>query len=219
MHRLFLPLAAIAAVTAQYTFPSLLLDNPELSTLRYLVSQYPSIAQAVADPAYGKRTFLAPSNTAFKNYADKSNSTEGPAVTDAEAMLSYHILNGSFTGADLNSPGGVAAKTFLQSPQYNNLGPGGGGGGNVVYAGRYGSSGTSETPEKLKVYSGVGETAVVSRTDLSFENGYVHIIDELVSPPSGGEVLTGDGYAVFLPSHKIVLRPWKSSIYTASSQH
>jgi len=94
-----------------------------------------------------------------------------------EAILSYHVMNGSFSASNLTSPGGVAAATFLQDSQYTNLG-GNGGVGNMVYASQYGNSGESTAAGKLEVFGGVGNSTPIVRTDIRYGNGYVHIVDE-----------------------------------------
>ncbi|PWW80125.1 Fasciclin-domain-containing protein [Tuber magnatum] len=90
-------------------------------------------------------------------------------------------MNGSFPASNLTSPGGVAATTFLQDSQYTNLGAGGG--GNVVYASQYGSSGEAGAAGKLEVFGGVGNSAPIVKTDIRYGNGYVHVVDDLLSLP------------------------------------
>jgi len=55
---------------------------------------------------------------------------------------------------------------------------------NVVYASAFGSTGTEGEASPLKIYSGVGPEANVTRTDLEIEGGgLLHIIDRVLNFP------------------------------------
>lgn len=177
MRLLLLLFTVVSAVYAQGKFSDIL-ENPNLSSLKVIIQQYPSFAESINNGSFGKNTFLAPSNDAINKFKAKSNSTV-PTQNDIEFLLTYHLLNGSFSSTQLNSTGGVAAKSFLTAPQYNNLNSSG---GNVVFASRYGSSGANTTPSALEIYSGAGESATVNTTDLTYDYGYVHIVNELGLP-------------------------------------
>jgi len=166
-------------IQAQGTISDALATDGKLSTLRSILNNNPALTQLLDDKSYGQRTFLAPSNTALANYTANFTSS-GNTQTLMEAILSYHIMNGSFPASNLTSPGGVAAATFLQNSQYTNLGNGSS--GNVVYASQYGSSGESSSG-KLEVFGGVGNSAPIVTTDIKYGNGYVHIVDDLLPLP------------------------------------
>ncbi|PUU83858.1 FAS1 domain-containing protein [Tuber borchii] len=173
-------LASVVGIQAQGTISNALAMDGKLSTLLSILNNNPALTQLLDDKSYGQRTFLAPSNTALANYTANLTSS-GNTQTLMEAILSYHIMNGSFPASNLTSPGGVAAATFLQNSQYTNLGNGSS--GNVVYASQYGSSGESNTPGKLEVFGGVGNSAPIVTTDIRYGNGYVHIVDDLLPLP------------------------------------
>jgi len=166
-------LASAVGIQAQGTISDALATDGKLSTLRSILNNNPALTQLLDDKSYGQRTFLAPSNIALAKYT--ANITN-PSQTLMETLLSYHIMNGSFPASNLTSPGGVAAATFLQDSQYTNLGSNNS--RNVVYASQYGSSGESNTPGKLEVFGGVGNSAPIVTTDIKYGNGYVHIVDE-----------------------------------------
>jgi len=172
-------LASVVGIQAQGTISDALATDGKLSTLRSILNNNPALTQLLDDKSYGQRTFLAPSNTALANYTANFTSS-GNTQTLMEAILSYHIMNGSFPASNLTSPGGVAAATFLQNSQYTNLGNGSS--GNVVYASQYGSSGESSSG-KLEVFGGVGNSAPIVTTDIKYGNGYVHIVDNLLPLP------------------------------------
>jgi len=181
MKSYFLPLflfflASAVGIQAQNVADALGTDG-KLSTLRSILTNNPALTQLLDDKSYGQRTFLAPSNTAFAKFTtNTTNGGSAPSQSQMEAMLSYHIMNGSFPASNLTSSGGVAAATFLQDSQYTNLGNGSG--GNMVYASQYGSSGEANAPGKLEVFGGVGNSAPIVTTDIRYGNGYVHIVDE-----------------------------------------
>ncbi|CUS08276.1 unnamed protein product [Tuber aestivum] len=181
---LYLLLACAVGIQAQDKIADAVATDGKLSTLRSILTSNPALAQLLDDKSYGQRTFLAPSDAAFAKYAAETNTTirgGNFSRTQLEAILSYHVMNGSFPASNLTSRGGVAAATFLQDSQYTNLG--GGGGGNVVYASRYGSSGEASAAGKLEVFGGVGNSAPIVTTDIKYGNGYVHVVDNLLSLP------------------------------------
>ena len=167
-------LASAVGIQAQGIADVLATDG-NLSMLRSILAGNPALTQLLDDPTSGQRTFLAPSDAAFAKFS--ANITNGGPQVQMEAILSYHVMNGSFSASNLTSPGGVAAATFLQDSQYTNLG-GNGGVGNMVYASQYGNSGESTAAGKLEVFGGVGNSTPIVRTDIRYGNGYVHIVDE-----------------------------------------
>lgn len=170
-------LASAVGIQAQGTISDAIATDGKLSTLRSILNNNPALTQLLDDKSYGQRTFLAPSNTALARYtANNTSGGNNASQTLMETLLSYHIMNGSFPASNLTSPGGVAAATFLQDSQYTNLGSNSS--RNVVYASQYGSSGESNTPGKLEVFGGVGNSAPIVTTDIQYGNGYVHIVDE-----------------------------------------
>ncbi|KAG0642617.1 FAS1 domain-containing protein [Tuber brumale] len=174
-------LASAVGIRAQDSIADAIAGDGKLSTLRLVLTSNPALTQLLDDKSYGQRTFLAPSDAAFAKRLAGTNNTSNTSQTQMEAMLSYHIMNGSFPASALTSPGGVAAATFLQDSQYTNLGRGAV--GNMVFASQYGDSGEASSAGKLEVFGGVGNSAPIVGTDIKFGNGLVHVVDDLLSLP------------------------------------
>ena len=118
---LALVLALVTTSLAQENFTSVLSGNPNLSNLTQYLGFYPQIVSTLASST--NITFLAPSNEAFtKLLAGPS----GQALNDAslvEALLSYHILNGTYKSTDFDTKP-TFVSTFLIDSNYTYV-PGG----------------------------------------------------------------------------------------------
>jgi hypothetical protein len=119
-------------------------------------------------------TFLAPSNDALNNFI----ATQGglPSITEDTILdlINYHLLPSTRTAASLSVSGGSIAETRLLDADYANLA----GSANVIFASAYGSTGQEVAASGLKIYSGVGGSANVTSSDLAFQGGLVHVIDQ-----------------------------------------
>ncbi|KAL8296670.1 hypothetical protein RB597_005987 [Gaeumannomyces tritici] len=169
-----LPLVAAQAAWAQTLTEVLVSKNDTLSTLISLVQGQPDLLGALTGAS--NITVLAPSNEAFnKLLAD-------PAVAAAvqstpslvPALLSYHVLNGTFYASAL---AGLAAPAFVPTYLAGNAEYSTVSGGQVV-AVKGDNNGGGVT-----VLSGGGASARVTGADLNFTGGTVHIIDSVLSIP------------------------------------
>lgn len=132
-HLSLLGLAGYAAAQASNaTLNSTLTSTPELSNLTSFLNLNPALIQALSSAQ--NITILAPSDEAF---AQLINSSAGEALTtDAglvSALLQYHILNGSYTAAQITNLS-VFVPTLLNNETYSNVT-----GGQVVEAVKIGN--------------------------------------------------------------------------------
>lgn len=110
---------------------STLSSNPNLSNLTSILSANPALLQALGSAQ--NITILAPSNEAF---AQLTNSSGAEALTNADvvaALLQYHVLNGSYTAAQITNSS-VFVPTLLTNATYSNVT-----GGQVVQAVKVGN--------------------------------------------------------------------------------
>lgn len=173
MHaRFLLPFVAAQAAWAQSLTDVLVSQNHTLSTLIGLIQQQPELLRTLSGAS--NFTVLAPSNEAFdKLLAD-------PAVAAAvqstpsliPALLSYHVLNGTFYSSALTA---LTAPAFI--PTYL--------AGNAPYSTISGGQVVEVKGENggVTVLSGSGTSSKVTGTDFNFTGGTVHIIDTALSIP------------------------------------
>ena len=110
---------------------STLSSNSDLSNLTSILSANPALLQALGGAQ--NITILAPSNEAF---AQLTNSSGAEALTNADvvaALLQYHVLNGSYTAAQITNSS-VFVPTLLTNATYSNVT-----GGQVVQAVKVGN--------------------------------------------------------------------------------
>jgi len=171
----FLPLFAVAftAVNCQSAAPnltSILSSTPELSSLNDLVLAKPALVDILMKwPT--NLTIVAPSNGAFDELK-KMNTTArdsvpvvGNSIDTVEAILSYHILDGTYLSSVFVQGKTAAADTLLVNNSFANLAnkaP------QVVLGRNHGT---------VTLYSGLGMAAKVERADIPFNKGVIHIID------------------------------------------
>ena len=127
-------LSLASSAVAQNTTGSLnstLSSNSDLSNLTSILSANPALLQALGGAQ--NITILAPSNEAF---AQLTNSSGAEALTNADvvaALLQYHVLNGSYTAAQITNSS-VFVPTLLTNATYSNVT-----GGQVVQAVKVGN--------------------------------------------------------------------------------
>ncbi|KAL8409518.1 hypothetical protein RB594_007817 [Gaeumannomyces avenae] len=176
-----LPLVAAQAAWAQTLTEVLVSKNDTLSTLISLVRGQPDLLGALAGAS--NITVLAPSNEAFNKLLTD------PAVAAAvqstpglvPALLSYHVLNGTFYASAL---AGLAAPAFVPTYLAGNAEYSTVSGGQVVAI-------KGDNNGGVTVLSGGGAEARVTGADLNFTGGTVHIIDSVLSiPPNLTTALT-----------------------------
>ncbi|KAJ3536851.1 hypothetical protein NMY22_g5847 [Coprinellus aureogranulatus] len=103
------------------------------------------------------------------------NSTTGTFFAPSNTALDSFIV----CSADMSVAGGKVADTRLDDSAYANLE----GAANVVFASSYGSTGQDSAPSALKVYSGVGGEATITKPDIAYDGGLVHIVDRVLNFP------------------------------------
>ena len=133
----YLSLAALAAGAFAQTMnlTATLMSNADLTNLTSYVSLFPSLLSQLSMAT--NITILAPSNEAFAAFL---NSSAGMAIsslndtTAIEAILSYHVLNGTYPASSIMSTPAFIP-TMLNNPAYSNVT-----GGQVVEAVTQGTS-------------------------------------------------------------------------------
>ncbi|KAI9882225.1 MAG: hypothetical protein M1823_006027 [Watsoniomyces obsoletus] len=160
-----------AAATAQnMNLTALLTGAPELSNLTTYVSMFPQLLTTLASAS--NITILAPSNEAF---AKLLASPAGAAImandtAAIQAVLSYHVLNGTYPASAIPEMMSAFVPTLLTSPRFTNVT-----GGQRVGAMRSGSN--------VNITSGLKAMSMVTRADLNFTGGVVHVIDSVLTVP------------------------------------
>ncbi|CUS10353.1 unnamed protein product [Tuber aestivum] len=159
-------LFTLAAGCIAQSINELLSGVPELSNFTSLALTDPGFIATLSGAS--NITILAPNNQALKAV---------PAyITDhadhVRALLDYHVLNGTYRSGDFGDEPKFWP-TLLTHPHFVNLTVGE---KQVVKAARMGDHGT--------VYSGLDRPAMVSRADMNFNGGLVHIIDSALVLPA-----------------------------------
>jgi uncharacterized surface protein with fasciclin (FAS1) repeats len=95
--------ATLTTAQSQY-LSSLLSTNPDLSTFADKLRTVSSFA-GILNSQKGNITIFAPTNQAFEAFSAGSGSPESQAIKDQnkdaiEALLAYHVLNGTYVAAN-----------------------------------------------------------------------------------------------------------------------
>ncbi len=161
--------------------------NPELSRFRQLITNQPDIANRLIarNRESNNQTVLVPNNDAFDNYfRNTGQNIESLQSSDLASLVDYHSLNGALSSSDLQQPMGLAARTGLTDPRYNNLGLQSNGAVDpqVVFVGSSLSSRLAQrqNPGGLFAQSGLVSNASINAIDAVWEGGLFHITDEFV---------------------------------------
>lgn len=163
--------ALVASVAAQATqnLTAALTSDPDLSNLTAIVSTFPQLVTALGSAT--NITILAPSNAAFAKFLNNSGANATLGNTDlVQAILSYHILNGTINSTQITS-NATFVPTHLNSPLLANVT-----GGQRVEA--LNNSGT------VQIISGLLATSNVTKADIAYNNGIIHVIDAILTPPA-----------------------------------
>ena len=116
-YSLFLSLGA--SCTAAQSLVSVLSGNPDLSNLTSALQEFPDLLSALNSAS--NITVLAPNNAAFQALA--ATSAGKAAESDAgllEAILEYHVINGTYPAASISSTGAFVP-TLLTNTSYTNV--------------------------------------------------------------------------------------------------
>jgi uncharacterized surface protein with fasciclin (FAS1) repeats len=145
------------------SYPALLQANPQLT-------QTLSTARGI--------TILAPNNAAFEKLLAENPSAAQMArdPTLVTALLSYHVLAGTFTAKSFSATPQFAPTLLARSPFANVTG-----GQKVelvlVPSARGGSTGNAA------VLSGFRRQSIVAATDIPFTGGIIHVVDTVLTIP------------------------------------
>jgi transforming growth factor-beta-induced protein len=170
---LALSLSSLGFSLAAPSFQDVLSSHPNLTSFSsQLTSSYPDLITKIAGGT--NITVLAPSNAAF----DKTvyYPIIGPAFSNndigaIQAILDYHVVQGSYASADL-LPTIQYFPTWLSNSSYSNVTN-----GQVVGA-------VNQLGKQVYWISGQSTRSLVVVKDIAFEGGTVHIVDSLLVPPS-----------------------------------
>lgn len=173
---LYKNIAALAALAATATaqnsstpsLTQLLGSTPQLSNLTQFVTLIPGLADSLGSAQ--DITILAPSNEAFTTFLNESGSAISiNDTTIIRALLSYHVLNGTFYASNITETAAFAP-TLLTDTAFTNVT-----GGQVVQAQTVG--------DKVYIFSGLGANSSVTTANQNFTGGTVHIIDRVLTLP------------------------------------
>ncbi|KAL8799561.1 MAG: hypothetical protein Q9182_005800 [Xanthomendoza sp. 2 TL-2023] len=162
-------LAQNATNSSSRSLTALLGSTQSLSTLAAAVQGVPGLAQMLGSAS--NVTILAPSNQAFEKFM-RTPGAAALASNDTsaiQALLSYHILNGTFPSSVVKETPAFLP-TMLNNSAYSNVT-----GGQRVEALKQGG--------KVLFYSGLLSNASVTTADQNFTGGVVHIIDNVLTIP------------------------------------
>jgi uncharacterized surface protein with fasciclin (FAS1) repeats len=165
--------ASMASAAAGQGLTSMLANHPQLSNLTTYLNLYPDVLSNLN--SLSNITLLAPSNRAFQNALNSSTSAAF-STGDADmisALLSYHVLNGSYTRFDTMTE---FVKTLLMPGPYANVT-----GGQVVEV----IPTSNMSNASVTFYSGLLQNVTVSgNATFNFSAGVVHVVDRFLQLPT-----------------------------------
>jgi transforming growth factor-beta-induced protein len=124
-------------------------------------------------PNYDGVTIIAPNNEAFEQIPYSSlKGIWDPENKDVTVpLLQYHILQNSVNTEDLK-PGPIYMRpTLLKDPKFTNVTTG----QNILIA---------KQNDEIVFMSGMGNRVILVDNDIPFQGGIIHIVDNLLTPPS-----------------------------------
>ncbi|KAM3087425.1 hypothetical protein ACMFMG_001515 [Clarireedia jacksonii] len=144
-------------------------NNKTLSTLSMLLTQQPALLRTLSNTTTGI-TVLAPSNEAFSKFLASPENKAAVEKNDVvTAVLSYHVLNGTFPASKFSAQAQFIP-TLLTNESYTGVT-----GGQVVQVALDGT--------RAVVTTGLKETSFTKETDIMFDGGVMHIIDTVLTIP------------------------------------
>ncbi|KAI9787939.1 MAG: hypothetical protein M1816_007339 [Peltula sp. TS41687] len=156
------------AVSAQ-NLTSVLTSDPQLSNLTSYVQLFPDLLQQLAQAT--NITILAPSNEAFNKLMSSSAGAAIQANDTAaiQALLSYHVLSGIYPASSIGSTPAFVP-SLLNNPRFSSVT-----GGQKVEAVKKGDT--------VTFTSGLRMTSNVTKADLNFTGGVIHVINNVLTVP------------------------------------
>lgn len=159
--------AALAAVASAQSLTDALKGNADLSQLTALVAADPALLAALG--AATNITILAPNNNALSAL---TNSSAGQAFAARPgaigALLTYHVLNGTYYSAGL--PEKAFVPSLLTNSSWTNVT-----GGQVVEVLKSGSG--------VSLSTGLLHTSNVVKADQNYTGGTIHVINTVLTIP------------------------------------
>ncbi|KFH46123.1 hypothetical protein ACRE_030530 [Hapsidospora chrysogenum ATCC 11550] len=178
---LSLALSALALAQQDDNKPSLTdalsSKSDTLSLLGELISNNTEVLEALQGAT--DITILAPDNDAISELLKSSAVTESKDSGLVPALLSYHVLNGTYMAADVKETPAFIP-TLLGNAKYENVT-----GGQVVEAVTDG--------ETVSFYSALKMAANVTEADIEFEGGVIHIINSVLQIPQSATKTAVEG--------------------------
>ncbi|KAI9870631.1 MAG: hypothetical protein M1830_004025 [Pleopsidium flavum] len=166
-----LSLAALAATASaqNMNLTSVLTSNPDLSNLTSYVSLYPQMLMQLSNAT--NITILAPSNEAFNKFMNSSMGAAVKANDTAliQSVLMYHVLNGTHNSSSIMNTTSFIP-TMLNNPMFANVT-----GGQRVEA--------LMTGKNVTFFSGLLANSTVTKADMTFTGGVIHVIDNVLTVP------------------------------------
>ncbi|KAK6331955.1 hypothetical protein TWF718_002492 [Orbilia javanica] len=177
-------LLAASSVNAQ-SFLEVIQKTPDLSLFSAIVSglndTFTDLLKSIGPDDAG-RTILVPNDQAIQSFM-VNNNIKSPADIPVERVipfLSYHVLVNSISSAQFSRPGGAVVETKLQDEQFALLANNS---GQVVFGTQRASEEKKEAAIEIK--SGVEGGAVqIVKQDVVFNQGYIHVVDGLLTLPT-----------------------------------
>ncbi|KAG5944550.1 hypothetical protein E4U53_006873 [Claviceps sorghi] len=150
---------------------SVLAGNKDVSKFYDLIKKFPDVLLQL--PNYSGVTIAVPSNKAIENipYTALNNVWDPEDKEKTVSLLQYHILKGTIAIGGLQEGPTYFETTMLTNSAYTNVTTGQG-----VLINKQGDS--------AFFISGQGSRSTVTDSDMTFAGGLIHIVDNLLIPPS-----------------------------------
>ncbi|KAG6006430.1 hypothetical protein E4U21_007048 [Claviceps maximensis] len=163
--------AAAVCAEGSKDLGSVLAGNKDVSKFYDLIKKFPDVLLQL--PNYSGVTIAVPSNKAIENipYTALNNVWDPEDKDKTVPLLQYHILKGTVAIGGLQEGPTYFETTMLTNPAYTNVTTGQG-----VLINKQG--------ESAYFISGQGSRSTVTDSDLTFTGGLIHIVDNLLIPPS-----------------------------------
>ncbi|KAG5923919.1 hypothetical protein E4U61_002084 [Claviceps capensis] len=174
MLKAVLPLAFLAAgacAEGNQDLGTVLAGNKDVSKFYDLIKKFPDVLLQL--PNYSGVTIAVPSNKAIENipYTALNNNWDPEDKDKTVPLLQYHILKGTVAIGGLQEGPTYFETTLLTNSAYTNVTTGQG-----VLVNKQGDS--------AYFISGQGSRSTVTDSDMTFTGGLIHIVDNLLVPPS-----------------------------------
>ncbi|KAG0640012.1 FAS1 domain-containing protein [Tuber brumale] len=162
-------LFVLAAGSTAQSIVEVLLNTPEASNFTFLVSKYSDFTASLS--VTSNITVLAPNDKALASTMKMLSTETGNHTEHIKSLLAYHVLNGTYRTADFGDKPGFLP-TLLTNKEWANI-----------------TAGESQVVKGIlmgdhaALYSGLNKASMVSRADIKFTSGVVHIIDNVLTLP------------------------------------